>query len=1183
MVLTHEEMSYQQENANTFEIGSVNYFSRKVRDVIMTVGSPRKNSRSVKKMKIQKLNATAAAFCLLSAFVSLSGMDFKLTDNGKPVCEIVVPKGAVPAHAFAASELSKYLGKISGGNAPKIVPAKTGKAYPVSFAETEDPAVKPDGFRLTAAENGLLIEYRTPVGALYGAYEILKTYGGIYWLLPAEDGEYYTKKPTISIPEQKTVQNPFRPLRAGNNLSMRNWGSLWLVRNNMNIAIGRTALQNSQQMQMFGGKVIEGYHCFSRLLTGTRNWKDIAVRSAELYKEHPEYFPLINGKRSMTVTPENTSHSQPCTSNPEVIRIMRSNLEKVIQEKVLPDGAYFLYNDDGTAWCQCENCRRQDSASDKADGTMTHRYWTIFSAITEGLWEKYPGVHIYATPYQNFQNPPENKALIPAGCSLEVAFNRTCWRHNIDDPNCRTNVHYCKLFREWAEFNKEMSSWEQLTDAGCNYMPIERTVINRLEFYKRINCEMFPELFCPIEETYTGYSKMTRNMWRAIWQSMYLMAAAQWDGNLDYAKVYEKINSLYYGEAWDGGMRELREYLVKVFSETPGCAGHGIGNPMGKMLEKPGVHARIIELFAKAEKAAAKDPDPRALQHVRMDREFFGLTWEKAYEDYVRNFREINAYRKAGDIRIDGVIDEPAWEKTDIISHFTKQENGERLPLNQQTYVRIVYEPDFIYFALEAMEPSPEKMVSNIKVHDGNVWEDNTLELFLNHPDMGETYYQLVFNAKGVCVDHFVDGDALDRKFEHRGEFKTRILKDRWVLEGRIPTYALGEKCIDGQIWKINIMRRRLLSDGTNISSSWSLGRGHAVAAFQTVNFAGGRENQNTSGSTEARFFVNGTLNEIEKTENNSNLKVWNVPGGIAPRRWMFAVGEGKTMEMLRNPADPTDYFIRTNGGMFFQRYTGVPEHVKISFHAKGRGFVKVFALQTLKKAGKSLPEYIFAKALEINSDKWEQFQYEYSSDKPDMEICPAFSVLKGFVDVDNVSVVPIAPGKKFVPQKSRPEDHVRNPRFDFAVETPDNRPGWKFPSGKRPEFWFFTDVRESKGACNGMLEHPGGRGDFYLRLAGVSCFADYTGITKEISYSFRAKGKGTISIFVNRALMENGKVVKGLPRKVLGEVVLASDEWKSFRFPYSSEDPNESLRPGFEVSEGTVCIDDVEIIPARQ
>ena len=65
------------------------------------------------------------------------------------------------------------------------------------------------------------------------------------------------------------------------------------------------------------------------------------------------------------------------------------------------------------------------------------------------------------------------------------------------------------------------------------------------------------------------------------WQAIYMSAQFLWDKDSDYAALYEEANSLYYGKAWEGGMKEFRKVQEKAFHETSGCFGWGLCSPLG--------------------------------------------------------------------------------------------------------------------------------------------------------------------------------------------------------------------------------------------------------------------------------------------------------------------------------------------------------------------------------------------------------------------------------------------------------------------------------------------------------------------------------------------------------------------------------------------------------------------------
>ena len=969
--------------------------------------------------------------CFLSIALSFAlcfyaeAKEFFLMKNGKSACEIIVPEKAPEYIQFAGKELSHYLGKIAKGKNPPIVKKATGKFYPVSFVSSiNNKELKRDGFILNITKKGIRIEYSTPVSALYGAYEILKKYGGIYWLLPGDDGEYYTVKPTIKVPEKRFVNNPHRILRSGNGMGLTKEGKLWMVRNYMNLPCSIAEFERQKIFRELGAKIYAGYHCFSKLLVDEPElWANINAKLDALYKVHPEYFPLVNGKRvNLKHATLAFSDKQPCTSNPDVIRIMKKNLEKMV-EKIKPDGVYYLCNNDGMTWCECENCKKLDSAEDKKNNFVSNRYWILYRELTKDIYKKYPDMQIMGCPYQNFQSPPADKNLLPGQGRLQLAFNSACWRHNMDDPDCPTNKVYHRYYQQWSKVKLPTGSWEQISHCGIDFLPIEYTVRDRLKYYEKINCEMFPEVWPPnitfpvMRNRYKN--EMVFHQWECIWQGIYYMANYQWNKNFDFDSNYEKINSLYYGKGWAGGMKELRKFLTDTFHATPGCAGYGHASPLGRMLEKPGVRTKILALFDKAEKAAAEDPDKRALAHVKKDRMFFEKTWVKEYESYVSNFREITIYKKKGQIKIDGKLDEKDWANANVISRFHKDKK--LLPDKEQTYVRITYDHDNLYFAIVAMEPTPSKIVAKMKKHDDPVWKENTLEIFLNYPDMADAYYQLTFNALGTCFDWtVVPGEKGKLSFNANAEVKTRILKDRWILEAKIPTAGLGAKCMDGGMWKMDVVRRRLLTDGTDISSSWSRYRNGAfVSMFQNVNFAGERKmNTVTRNDAETRFFPNGSLDELHKLDGKKSstdrriARDWNVVNGIVPAGWHISNGpkaKNLMIEMIKHPNTDHNYYMKTSGNGQIHQYTKSPvKKAKVSFKLKGNGSVFILLSHYVKKDGKVVKRYkSIVHPYEVNSDDWKSYSFDFDSGEEERYLVWSLVTTKGTVCFDDVMIIP--------------------------------------------------------------------------------------------------------------------------------------------------------------------------------
>ena len=957
---------------------------------------------------MKKIISKVICGAMLLAAVIADGKELKLTDNGKILCKIEFSKAPDEVEKHASKEFCTFLAKIS----------KTEKKYSsspdavkIKFVINEkDPALKKEGYRLSVSSKGIVITAKRSIGFLYALYGILRDHGGMRWLFPGEDGEYYSCKKSIKVPFGTSLHNPtfnFRTIHSAYAaINSEKWATFdWMVRNNMRIYDTYNVLNYPKLKKGLidrGAVTLNGGHCFTRLVNGIhveRNGKESGQYLRKLYQEKKEYFPLINGKRVYL----DGQKYQPCTSNKEVISLMSENARKWIRKFSTRDGIWEMSNNDGTGWCQCENCKKIDTAYDKKHGYLTTRYWTAINEIANECFKEKADAEVWGIAYQNFQAPP--KDIMPdKRLSVLLAFNRRCFRHKIGDKNCLTNPLYLSWFKGWFKLGFRHTTWEQLDSAaGYHFLPIEDVFYDTLCFYKKNNMDGCWIELPPPDGKYSKRHKgsMVKDCWRAMWQTMYCAANLMWNMDQSYEKLYEEANTLFYGKGWEGGMKEFRKLLIKTSQSTPGCFGHGHSSPLGRCLDAPGVQEKLLALLDQAEKAAAKDPDKRALKHVQKDKELFRRTWLKTREEYINNYREVRAYKKSAPIKIDGNITEKDWQNADIVSSF-KLCNGKGLASNQ-TYVRTVYEPENIYFAIEAMEKEPSKMVSNVTQKDGAVWEDNTLEIFISHPDMGNRFYHLIVNNKGVLFDAVrTPGSPMDQSFDSEAEIATKVLKDRWVLEIRIPSAPLGEKCMEGESWKVNIGRRRFLSNKVTENSTWSNGYPHDVGKFHPVAFCRDRKViGNARAEADARGWKNGSFQEAGKRRFPPK---WETPDGIFPKDWIFP-GKGKAA--LKEEQNGNRY-LEISQGRIIQNYDAPGKKLKINFRVRGKGKLLLAAYRYTRPAKNVKRKQIGGKNIKtftLNSDKWQYIKEVFERPTDNETTGIAFVHLDGSVSIDDVFV----------------------------------------------------------------------------------------------------------------------------------------------------------------------------------
>jgi hypothetical protein len=204
-------------------------------------------------------------------------------------------------------------------------------------------------------------------------------------------------------------------------------------------------------------------------------------------------------------------------------------------------------------------------------------------------------------------------------------------------------------------------------------------------------------------------------------------------------------------------------------------------------------------------------------------------------------FAVVHKARKAP--TLDGKIDPEVWGAKPTLTGFFDEDTAKPVPKNVQTQVWLLYDTDKLYVAAKMLEPQMSELMADVTEHDGNVWNDDDLEVFLDPGKKKDpaTYYQLVVNAVGTVTDQQgapdVSGDiAWDCK---DCAIKTAKGADFWVVEMAIPFKALGvTKPVAGTRWGANFCHDRKAgaaekSSWANIGPDW-----HQVDQFGTIVFA---------------------------------------------------------------------------------------------------------------------------------------------------------------------------------------------------------------------------------------------------------------------------------------------------------------------------------------------------------
>jgi hypothetical protein len=182
-------------------------------------------------------------------------------------------------------------------------------------------------------------------------------------------------------------------------------------------------------------------------------------------------------------------------------------------------------------------------------------------------------------------------------------------------------------------------------------------------------------------------------------------------------------------------------------------------------------------------------------------------------------------HRLSGPIRIDGKLDDDAWQPIPWTPAFVDIEGSIRPKPRFRTRVRMAWDDQFFYVAAELEEPH---VWATLTKHDSVIFHDPDFEVFIDPDGDNHAYYEFEINALNtgwdlLLVKPYRDGGPAQNEWEIPG-LKTAVavdgtINDRgdtdrgWSVELAFPWSALAEHANrpcpprEGDIWRVNFSR----------------------------------------------------------------------------------------------------------------------------------------------------------------------------------------------------------------------------------------------------------------------------------------------------------------------------------------------------------------------------------------
>jgi hypothetical protein len=174
-----------------------------------------------------------------------------------------------------------------------------------------------------------------------------------------------------------------------------------------------------------------------------------------------------------------------------------------------------------------------------------------------------------------------------------------------------------------------------------------------------------------------------------------------------------------------------------------------------------------------------------------------------------KNRKTIKTTRVASAPKIDGILNDEAWENAELATDFVifRPENGKLVSPEYQTIVKVVYDDDAVYISAQMNDPDPENIPSEFAVRDNFSIADFFL-VTINPNDDGQNPFEFIVQVTGNQADAKVSNGNEDLNWSAVWDAATKITNKGWNVEIEIPYRALRFANRPVQSWGFNFHRR---------------------------------------------------------------------------------------------------------------------------------------------------------------------------------------------------------------------------------------------------------------------------------------------------------------------------------------------------------------------------------------
>jgi len=229
-------------------------------------------------------------------------------------------------------------------------------------------------------------------------------------------------------------------------------------------------------------------------------------------------------------------------------------------------------------------------------------------------------------------------------------------------------------------------------------------------------------------------------------------------------------------------------------------------------------------------------------------------------------------------IKLDGRLNEPAWQQARKISNFTQRELHEGRPATERTDVAVLYDAKNLYIGVWCYDNHPDKIVASQMKRDFNYSTDDNFQIILDTYNDRRNGYLFITNPNAARTDILIsqNGQSSNKSWDGVWNVKTTRTALGWFAEFEIPFSSLRFNEGKTQIWGINFERNIRRKREQDDWQGWS--RNSSIRQVSNAGYLVGIKGKSKTSLIELKPYG---ITGMEKNKGEKPQFTWNVGGDV--------------------------------------------------------------------------------------------------------------------------------------------------------------------------------------------------------------------------------------------------------------------------------------------------------------